>query len=119
MKRYLLLLTPMLALAGCDILAASQKDEFSGDIVKAIESAAYDRAVDQADNVCKKMRSKSYREETIQTLREIRQRGSNGPDPVSGVTRTARGHGPVLVLWCEGEQVPIDVWQFLEKEQTN
>ena len=57
-------------------------------------------------------------EERIEARREIRQRGENGPAPVDLPfldEQTSRGEGPVIRIWCEGETVPIEIWQDFVK----
>lgn len=121
-----------LTLTGCNV------EEVKG-FLKQIESGAYDAAAKGASEFCDKMDNDLGRVERIQVRREIRQRGYGGPlvqegsiespvgfslpeavtTPAPGVyeldVRTLYGSGPVVRIWCEGEEVPVAVWRDLAK----
>ena len=100
---------PLLAviLAGC---ATPTKD-----VLKSIESGAYDAAAESVSQYCKRLsRIDILDQERLEARREIRQRGSDGPvGPGPGVLddKTAYGRGPVIRIWCDGESVPASVWE--------
>ena len=115
--RYLTILATAV-LAGCGT---------SHGFLKQIESQAYDGAAVTVSEYCKRVNQtdefteetfggKLANEERIQARREIRQRGENGPKAGKGIDKaldanTAQAGGPVVRIWCEGEEVPEVVWQ--------
>lgn len=90
------------------------------DFVKDVEGKAYDRLADAVSKYCKgKIEGGVLQDivlqEALELRREIRQRGSNGPqgpaEPVLYLDdKTAYAQGPMIRIWCEGESVPRDIW---------
>lgn len=90
----------------------------TADFLKNVESGAYDKAAAAVSNYCERTDSDVINETRIEARREIRQRGTEGPAPIfyEGLDdQTAGGKGPVVRIWCHGENVPVEVWKDLIK----
>ena len=89
---------------------------------KDVEGKAYDKVAEQVSDYCSSRTSSDplkqllYLEERIETRREIRQRGTQGPGPAPEWTvpeigeNTAYGDGPVFLVYCQYDEVPDEVW---------
>lgn len=89
---------------------------------KDIEGKAYDAVAEQVSDYCSSRTSTDplkqllYLEERIETRREIRQRGTQGPGPAPEWTveeigeHTTYGDGPVFLIYCQYDDVPESVW---------
>lgn len=100
-------LTAILLTAGCSSTTKG--------FLKSIEGKAYDTAANSASKYCDNMTGPIATQERLEARREIRQRGTNGPLPtdanIPGLDhQTAYGSGPVIRIWCKGEEVPSAVW---------
>ena len=106
-----LILIPVILSTGC-----------AHDFWKDVEGRVYDSVAEQISDYCKittddPLKSVLREEERIEMRREVRQRGENGPGPAPAWTvpeigeNTAYGKGPVMRIWCEGEEVPDIIWQ--------
>ena len=100
-------------------------------VVKDIEHQTYDEAAEELSAFCARNaeRGRFWQRSRIEMLREIRQRGSHGPAPPDPIPegldeRTAKGAGPVVMVWCRGETngqeepfpVPPAVWQNMIRD---
>ena len=106
----LILLLPLIAIGGCS------------SFWKDIEGKAYDAVAEQVSDYCsavtstKPLKQMLKLEERIETRREIRQRGTQGPGPAPEQTvehigeNTAYGDGPVFLIYCQYDEVPDEVW---------
>ena len=111
-----LVIPAALALSGC----FATFDQV-GDAVKAAEGRAYDAVAEAAEQYCEAKTADGIvgsiaEQEALELRREIRQRGGNGPAgpnvPPAGLDdKTAYGSGPVARIYCEGEEVPAEVWE--------
>lgn len=109
--RYFTFLSLAIVLAGC---------ETTEGFLKQIESGAYNAAARSVSEYCKRTSYDIVAVERVQARREIRQRGFSGPKgAVPGVKdldkKTQHGPGPVVRIWCEGEEVPDVVFQDFVK----
>jgi hypothetical protein len=116
-------LAPLVALwllAGC-----------AGDFLDDIEDQAFDEAAEKLSAYCARVAIDNLfvQRTRIEVRREIRQRGTDGPPPPDPIPegldeRTAKGAGPVLMIWCEGETngqsepfpVPTAVWRNMIRD---
>ena len=110
MRSSLPLLCLLTLLSGC-----------ASDFLKNIEGKAYDAAAKQLSEYCKittddPVKQLLRTEERIEMRREIRQRGWNGPEDAPEFTvpsigeNTAYGDGPAIIIWCDTDEVPPDLW---------
>lgn len=90
------------------------------DFSKELEGGAYDNVAEVLSEYCDKVYDKSLwiQRTRIEARREIRQskKGRRGPSPpakpVHGLDeKTSNGNGPVLRIWCQGEEVPDFIWE--------
>lgn len=108
----------LVALLGLSIVGCSA----SRDFLKQIDNKSYDGAAFGASEYCKRAQSGSIRAVRKTARREIRQRGRFGPPAPLAIpdteidVKTAVGDGPVVRIWCEGEEVPVEVWKDLVKQ---
>ena len=111
-----------LLVAGC---AAADVGEDAHDLIKAIERGAYDTAAEILSGYCEGVHDKGLwvQRTRIEARREIRQsnKGRFGPLPPSTTIpgldqKTAEGTGPVLRIWCQGEEVPDVIWEGLVRD---
>ncbi len=109
-----LVLLAMLPLVGCGTLGGGR------DVLKEIESGAYDSAAEMVSGYCERMgeAGKFVQRTRIEARREIRQRGTHGPpQPAEGIPglddKTAAGPGPLLLVYCAGDPdaLPAVVWR--------
>ena len=108
MKMLLVVALMAVGLSGCG----------ARDFLKQIESGAYDAAARGVSEYCERADRGVVAGERVEARREIRQRGKDGPAGPNYVVRgldakTAHGSGPVVRIWCVGEEVPEAVWQDL------
>jgi hypothetical protein len=110
-----------LLLAGC--ASSTQKPE--KDFAKALERGAYDNVSEMVSGYCNTVWDKGLRIQRtrIEARREIRQssKGHGGPKPpeapIPGLdAKTAEGKGPLLRIWCQGEQVPDVIWEDMVRD---
>ena len=103
----------MAALQGCSALH---------DMSKGVEGRVYDEVAEATTSYCKWAAGKAFfDQERLEARREIRQRGSDGPQPpaapIPGLdAQTAQGQGPVVRVYCSSDPVPDAVWLDLVKE---
>lgn len=98
----------LVALIGALIGGCASIDKAQG-FLKQIQSGAYDAAAKSVSEYCERVTSDSAQLTRTIARREIRQRGSSGPFGEDAY------QGPVVRIWCEGEEVPVAVWTDLEK----
>lgn len=104
MRSLIVLLLTLPLLTGC----------FTHDLVKDVEGKAYDSLANAFSKYCEPQGgggiiSPIVEQEALEARREIRQRGSNGPEAftVEGVDdQTALGDGPVVRVYCTDDDVP-------------
>ena len=109
MKTAIAIITAIL-IAGCTSTAK--------DFLKALESRAYDTAAKGVTEYCQRISLSSRTSsqaralvdrERVEARREIRQRGRHGPNADDG------NQGPVVVIWCEGDELPEGWEKYLDK----
>ena len=113
-------LVALLLLAGC-----------ASDLLDDIEDQAFNKAAEKLSAYCDRNAAKGlfWQRTRIEVRREIRQRGTDGPPPPDPVPegldeQTAKGAGPVLMIWCRGETsgqgvpfpVPSAVWRNMIRD---
>lgn len=119
MKKIFLLAT--LLFGAC----SSNEDRFRPD--KAIEDPLYNRAAQIVSDICAKVYDRGLwiQRTRAEARREIRQRGRYGPQRPNHLPdrikdglgkETMKGKGPVIRIYCEGEQVPDVVWSDLVRD---
>ncbi len=91
------------------------------ELVKDFEGKAYDRLAQAFSEYCEAKTGEGTigmiaRQEALEGRREVRQRGTGGPQgptekPEYLDDKTAYGAGPVVRIWCDGGQVPPEVWE--------
>lgn len=117
----------MKAILAALLLAALGGCAGLGDALKLGEGRAYDAAAKLVSRYCQQFAATDVTvraillQEKRELRREIRQRGHSGPtgpDPIpSGLDgQTALGSGPVAVFWCQGTEVPENIWPLLERQ---
>lgn len=109
-------LTLVVSLTGC--FSSAEKVH---DFVKDVEGKAYDRVAGAISKYCGGKTKdgtigRLAMQEALELRREIRQRGSTGPvgpteKPELLDDKTAHGPGPVVRIYCDGERVPVDMWE--------
>lgn len=101
------------------VLTATISTGCNGDFLKHMEGKAYDRAAKAVSEYCERVTfSDVLMQERMEARREIRQRGTQGPAPITleGLDdQTAGGKGPIVRIYCHGEMVPTMVWKDLIK----
>ncbi len=100
--------------------------DFRKKLIKNIEDEAYDDIANTLGQLIKAAEQDEKLKRTIyEFFREMRQRGNRGPKgPDHTVERngtkldnqTANGHGPVIMMWWRGQDVPDDVWPLLVRD---
>ncbi len=85
--------------------------------LKQLEGKAYDGAARAVSEYCEALAGNALADqERLEARREIRQRGTGGPADLSHPIlddQTAKGDGPVVRIYCEGENVPASVTEDL------
>lgn len=110
-------ISPSIALLSTFLFGCSPSTH---DFLKSVETKAYDQAASSVSKYCENTSSYIVDREGVEMAREIRQRGSSGPEgplvEVQGLdNKTAYGPGPVVFIYCEGETVPNEAWNELIK----
>ena len=110
-----------LLLTGC----AANVKETAHDLSKELERGAYDSVAEMLSDYCDTVYDKGLwiQRTRIEARREIRQsekgrRGPKPPDhPIPGLDeKTSSGTGPILRIWCQGEEVPDIIWQEMVRD---
>jgi len=108
-------------LLSCTTTAQKSVHDFSKDL----ERGAYDNIAEILSEYCDKVYDKSLwiQRTRIEARREIRQSsvGHRGPSPpaklIPGLDKkTLNGKGPVLRIWCQGEEVPDFIWEEMVRD---
>ena len=92
-----------------------------GDALKLAEGKAYDAAAEAISLYCEQLAEAdpTFRpilwQEKRELRREVCQRGHHGPAAPPDNPGNCAG-GPVVVVWCEGTEVPATIWPLLERE---
>ena len=112
MKKTIFAITVASLLGGCAYL------DKAGDFLKQIETGAYDAAAKGISEYCERADSPLAIQERIEARRELRQRGTDGPvgpfNWIEGLDeKTMTADGPVIRIYCRGEDVPDAVWKDL------
>lgn len=86
--------------------------------LKSIETKAFDASAVSASRYCEELNSEVSHIQRQEARRHVRAEGSYGPEAPSDVAvklddDMANGQGPVVRIWCEGEEVPDEVWDGL------
>ena len=110
-----------LLVVGCSANVQQSTHEFT----KALERGAYDSVAEALSGYCSSVYDKGLwiQRTRIEARREIRQstKGSRGPSPpdesIEGLdAKTAEGNGPVIRIWCQGEEVPEFIWTEMVRD---
>jgi hypothetical protein len=98
------------------------------DFSKSIERRNYDRAAQIVSDICAGVYNRGLwiQRTRIEARREIRQsvKGRYGPLPPKDLPpalaekigdNTLNGTGPIVRIYCEGDEVPLHVWEELAR----
>jgi len=108
-------------LSSCSTNVQKSAHDFS----KELERGAYDNVAEVLSEYCDNVYDKSLwiQRTRIEARREIRQsdKGYRGPRPpaksIPGLDeKTSNGNGPVLRIWCQGEEVPEFIWEEMVRD---
>jgi hypothetical protein len=116
-------------IASASLIVAACGSSNSNDDVgfdKAIEGRLYDRAAEIVSDICADVYDRGLwvQRTRAEVRREIRQRGRYGPGKPDHLPdsvkeglgeKTFAGRGPVMRIYCEGEEddIPDEVWKDL------
>lgn len=121
----------MLALSA-SLWACSTRTPTVAEFVKALERNAYDEVGEVFSRYCARLGNAGpFVDHTrIELSREVRQHGSHGPPPparpAKGISykngdvqllddATRLGRGPIVMIYCENDEVPESVWRQLDR----
>jgi hypothetical protein len=125
----ILLFATQSALAGCT--TNGYKEVFEN-LDKGYERAAYNELARIYSQYCATMALKGPYVDRFRAegAREIRQQGRYGPAPPSSAysgwlsaegdylaldTKARLASGPIVMIYCRGDDVPEDVWRYLDR----